>query len=103
MVHARGYNDFYDNWSFIFHEINFALGGCKNTENFAFVFQKYGPKMTDVQIAYAFYMIGKNQLDRSQSFWDVIYPAVKKQLATLDRNCVKSLYHIIEGAASMTL
>ena len=41
-VHQRGYNDFYDNWSFRFHEINFALGGCKNTDNFVFVFKKYG-------------------------------------------------------------
>lgn len=38
MVHARGYNDFHDNWSFIFHEINFALSGSKNTDNFVFVF-----------------------------------------------------------------
>ena len=28
---------------------------------------------------------------------------VKKQIATLDRNCTKSLYHFIEGASSMTL
>lgn len=42
LVHQRGYNDFYDTWSFRFHEINFALGGCKNTDNFIFVFKKYG-------------------------------------------------------------
>ena len=77
-VHARGYNDFYDNWSFIFHEINFALGGSKNTTNFAFVFRKYGKDMTDTQIAYAFWMIGKNQLDRNEDFWHLILPAVKK-------------------------
>ena len=47
MVHARGYNDFYDNWSFIFHEINFALSGSKTTDAFAFVFKKYGKHMTD--------------------------------------------------------
>lgn len=41
-VHPRGYNDFYDTWSFRFHEINFALGGSKNTDNFVFVFKKYG-------------------------------------------------------------
>lgn len=38
MVHARGYNDFHDNYSFIFHEVNFALSGSKNTNNFVFVF-----------------------------------------------------------------
>ena len=41
-VHARGYNDFQDSWSHIFHEINFALGGSKTTDAFAFVFRKYG-------------------------------------------------------------
>ena len=102
-VHARGYNDFHDNWSFIFHEINFALGGSKNTDAFVFVFKKYGKYMTDFQIAYAFWMIGKNQLERNDEFWSLILPTVKKQLATLDRNCVKSLYHFIEGASAMTL
>jgi hypothetical protein len=47
MVHERGYNDFYDNWSFKFHEVNFALGGSRNTENFVFIFKKYGKIMTD--------------------------------------------------------
>ena len=42
MVHARGYNDFYDNHSFIFHEINFALGGSKNTDNFVYVYKRFG-------------------------------------------------------------
>ena len=41
--------------------------------------------MTDFQIAYAFWMIGKNQLERNEGFWEVVLPAVKKQLATLDR------------------
>ena len=59
--------------------------------------------MTDFQIAYGFWMIGKNQLERNEGFWEVILPMVKKQIATLDRNCTKSLYHFIEGASSMTL
>ena len=102
-VHARGYNDFYDNWSFIFHEINFALSGSKTTDAFVFLFKKYGKQMTDFQIAYAFWMIGKNQLERNDEFWNLILPTVKSQLSTLDRNCVKSLYHFIEGASAMTL
>ena len=48
-------------------------------------------------------MIGKNQLERNDEFWNLILPTVKKQLATLDRNCTKSLYHFIEGASVMTL
>jgi hypothetical protein len=103
MVHERGYNDFYDNWSFKFHEVNFALGASRNTENFVFIFKKYGKIMTDFQIAYAFWWIGKNQLERSPEFWSIILPTVKSQLATLDRNCTKSLYHFIEGASAMTL
>ena len=59
--------------------------------------------MTDFQIAYGFWMIAKNQLERNEGFWEVILPMVKKQLATLDRNCTKSLYHFIEAASSMTL
>ena len=47
-VHARGYNEFNDEWNFIFHEINFALGGSRNTDNFVYVIKKFGPKMTDV-------------------------------------------------------
>ena len=102
-VHARGYNDFFDSYSFTFHEINFALNSSKTTDAFAYVFRKYGKSLTDYQIAYAFWWIGKNQLERSQDFWTLILPTVKTQLARLDRNCVKTLMHFIEGASSMTL
>ena len=59
--------------------------------------------MTDFQKAYAFTYIAKQQLPRTKEFWEVILPEVKSQLATLDRNCVKSLYHFIEGASAMNL
>ncbi len=102
-VHARGYNDYQDSWSHTFHEINFALSGSKTTDAFAFVFTKYGKHLTDFQMAYAFWMIGKNQLERSPDFWNLILPTVKTQLAKLDRNCTKSLIHFIEGASAMSL
>ncbi len=102
-MHARGYNDFHDSWSHIFHEVNFALGGSKTTDAFAYVFRKYGAHLTDFQIAYAFWMIGKNQLERSPEFWELILPTVKTQLGKLDRNCTKALIHFIEGASAMTL
>ena len=53
-VHARGYNEFNDHWSHIFHQVNFALAGSRNTDNFVFCFKKYDEYLTDVQIAYAF-------------------------------------------------
>ena len=102
-VHARGYNEHFDNWSFLFHEANMAMSGCRNTDNFVFVFKKYGKHMTDFQKAYAFWYIGKQQLQRTPEFWSVILPEVKTQLTTLDRNCTKSLYHFIEGASAMSL
>ena len=102
-VHARGYNEFTDCWSHQFHEVNFALGGCKNTDNFVYAFRRYGHLMTDVQMAYAFYFIASNSLEKTPEFWSVIFPAVKKQLATLDRNCTKSLQHFIDGASAMQL
>ena len=103
LVHARGYNDFFDSYSFTFHEVNFALSASKTTDAFVYVFHKYGKFLTDFQIAYAFWMIGKNQLERSPDFWALILPAVKTQLAKLDRNCTKTLIHFIEGASAMTL
>lgn len=42
LVHARGYNNFDDHWSFIHNEINFALNNSKNTDNLVFVYRKYG-------------------------------------------------------------
>jgi hypothetical protein len=103
MVHPRGYNDFYDDYSHKFHECNIALMNCKETDQFVYIFQRYGPGMTDTQKAYAFWYIAKQQLDKTPEFWSTILPEVKSQLATLDRNCVRSLYHIIEGAAAMNL
>ena len=51
--------------------------------------------MTDNQIAYGFWFIAHNKLDKTPEFWQVIVPMVKKQLPTLDRNCVKSLVKFI--------
>ena len=91
MVHQRGYNDNYDTYSFNIHETNMALMNAKNTDQIAYIFKKYGAHLTDVQMAYGFWAVGANQLGKSEEFWSVIYPAVKKQIATLDRNCVRSL------------
>lgn len=84
-VHARGYNNFDDNYSFIFNEINFALMGARNIDNFVFVYKKYGQYMTDRQIMFGFHFIGMNKLERSPEFWNEIVPMVKKQITTLDR------------------
>jgi hypothetical protein len=37
-IHARGYTNFDDHWSFIHNEINFAFMGAKNTDNIVFVY-----------------------------------------------------------------
>jgi len=37
-IHARGYTNFDDHWSFIHNEINFAFMGAKNTNNIVFVY-----------------------------------------------------------------
>ena len=59
MIHPRGYTDFYDNWSFQFHAINFALVNSKNMDDMIFTYKKWADKMTDFQIAYGFRYIGK--------------------------------------------
>jgi hypothetical protein len=103
LVHQRGYNEHFDNYSSIFHECNFALMGAKEADQIAFVLRKYSKTLTDFQLAYGFWFIGMNQLDKCPEFWNEIVPMVKAQLATLDRNCTKSLFHFIEGASVMTL
>ena len=59
--------------------------------------------MTDDQIAYAFYYIGIYGLDRPASFWNIVLPLVKKQLATLDRQCPEALSNFIQSAGYMQL
>lgn len=59
--------------------------------------------MTDNQIAYGFWYIAKNELEKTPEFWSIIVPTVKQQLKTLDRNCTRSLYNFIDGAAGMGL
>jgi hypothetical protein len=95
LVHQRGYNEHFDNYSSIFHECNFALMGAKEADQIAFVLRKYSKTLTDFQLAYGFWFIGMNQLDKCPEFWNEIVPMVKAQLATLDRNCTKSLFHFI--------
>ena len=99
-VHARGYNNFDDNVSMIFHEINCALMHCKNTQNIAYIYKKFGPEiMTPEQIMFGFRFICDNKLEKSPEFWNVIVPMVKKQLATLDRQTVASIHCCIQGAS----
>ena len=100
-IHARGYNNFDDHVSMIFNEINFALAHSKNTQNIAYVYQKFGDEvMTPEQIMFGFNYILSNRLEKSEEFWKVIVPMVKKQMATLDRQTVRSLHTAIEGAAA---
>lgn len=102
-VHARGYNDFYDGKGKVFHETNFALMNAKETPQFTYIINKYGYQMTDVQLSYILSFMGRQNLDKDKSFWEVIFPAVKKQIATLDRNCTRSLFHFIEGASLLKI
>lgn len=59
-VHQRGYNAFYDDYSYKFHETNMALMNCKETDQFIYIFKRYGEHMTDAQKSYAFWFIGMN-------------------------------------------
>ena len=77
-THARGYNDFYDMPYQIFHEINAALQVCHNVEDYAHVFTRYSEHLTDDQIAYAFYDIALDNLERSEPCWNIILPRVKE-------------------------
>ncbi len=102
-VHPRGYNNYNDCESYIFHEISGALMYSKNIDNFANIFQKFQDQMTDRHIAYAFHFIALNNLPKTKPFWDVILPKVKEQLQTLDYQTTKSLTTIIRGASAMRL
>ena len=103
-IHERGYNNFNDHESIIFNEINFALNHAKNTQNIVYIFQKFGDGvMTPEQIMYGFKYICNNRLEKSQDFWNVIVPTVKKQLKTLDRETAGALHGAIEGAAATYL
>ena len=91
-IHARGYNNFDDHVSMIFHEVNFALIHAHNTDNIVYIYKKFGDEvMTPEQIMMGFYKIMVNGLEKSPDFWKVIVPMVKKQMATLDRNTIRSL------------
>ena len=103
MVHQRGYNDAFDTYSFRIHETNMAIFNAKTTDQFAYIFQKYGEHITDYQISHSFYIIGFHKFDKNDAFWKVIYPLAKKQLATLDRNCTRSLCELIGGASELTI
>ena len=47
MVHARGYNDFYDMNYHLFHEVNSALMVCHSVKDYSYVFKKYSEYLTD--------------------------------------------------------
>lgn len=59
--------------------------------------------MTDKQIAYGFFFIAHNKLEKTPEFWNIILPLVKKQLTTIDRNCIASFLKMIQAGSEMTL
>ena len=48
---------------------------------------------------YAFMFINEHKLDKNPDYWTFLVPMVKKQMTTLDRQTIKSLYNAIYGAA----
>ena len=48
---------------------------------------------------YAFLYIMDNKLEKTPEFWNFLVPLVKKQMTTLDRNTIKSLFNAIRGAS----
>jgi hypothetical protein len=85
MVHARGYNDWYDIHYIDFETINAALQNCHNIQDYAYVFTRYGDQLTDFQMSYTLEQIAVHKIDRTPQFWDIILPKIKKQIPTLDR------------------
>ena len=102
-IHQRGYTNYDDHDSFHFHEINFALHAAKNTPNITFLYQKYGDKMTDMQIMYGFNYIATNRLEKTPEFWNVIVPMVKEQMQGLDSQTPGALILGIQAAGEMQL
>jgi hypothetical protein len=41
---------------------------------------------------YGFHFIAMNRLEKTQDFWDIIVPLVKKQIKTLDRQTTPALF-----------
>ena len=103
-VHSRGYNNYDDTVTMQFHEINLALMNARNTQNIAYLYQRWGPDiMTPEQIAFGFRSVAMHKLEKSPEFWNIILPIVKKQMTTLDRQTVRSLLMSIEAASAMYL
>ena len=98
-IHARGYNNFNDMDSMIFHRVNMALFSCKNTPNFITVLKKYESDLLPEQIMFSFQFIMEHKLEKNPDFWNFLVPLVKKQMTTLDRQTVRSLYDAISGAS----
>ena len=98
-IHARGYNNFNDMDSTVFHEVNMALFSCRNTPNFIEVLRKWEKDLMPEQIMFSFMYINEHKLEKNPDYWNFLVPMVKKQMTTLDRNTIKSMYNAIYGAA----
>ena len=111
-VHSRGYNvETGDLYIEDFLDMSQYITDSNKCEDIAYVYKKY-EELTVDHIAFSFQRIGKyyflifigtQNWDRGDEFYETILPRVKSQMKTLDRNCVRSLYKIIEGAAAMRL
>ena len=103
MVSKKGYNNYVGDvtWNQAL-EMGGYMVGSRTVDDFAYTFEKF-PELTDSMVAYAFNQIGMHNYDRNENFWAVVLPRVKKQLKAFDRQCILSIYSIIQGGAMMQL
>ena len=80
-IHARGYNNFNDMDSTVFHEVNMALFSCRNTPNFIEVLRKWEKDLMPEQIMFSFMYINEHKLEKNPDYWNFLVPIVKKQMA----------------------
>ena len=78
MVHARGYNDWYDHHYKEVANIDMAMFMSQNVIDYASIFAKHDGELTDYQMSYALQQIAQHKLERSDGFWDIILPVCKK-------------------------
>ena len=63
------------------------------------ILKKHEKDLLPEQIMFSFQFIMEHKLEKNPDFWNFLVPLVKKQMTTLDRQTVRSLYDAISGAS----
>lgn len=80
-----------------------AIVNAHNPWDIAKAFRLYSKGLTPLNMAWAMEKFAEYKLEKTPEFWEEIWPTVKQQMLTVDRDCSKAIWRITVAVGKMQI